>query len=274
MMLHMKRLQKHPTTGIYRVRRRVPAELQEILGKRELIKTLRTKDPVVAASRFPKVDQELASILEEARRSIGSVSPEMAQLRVALRKASAAGIDVRKAIAEVGPDEEWAREAMLEELLEQSEDHWGAPQSRPRKGKEREVDVLLHGHAGARSRLPFTVGDLADLHIVETGRDLNDTDRHTRRYIARMRSYVAKFASVLALGDKTPVFDVVRDDALRWREMIVREGATRETIRGQLSYLKSIFETAIGARSLSMANPFDAVKLPRNAAASTPRKSI
>ena len=45
MVLSMSRPQLHPTSGVYRARKVVPAELRAIVGKRELIETLGTKDP-------------------------------------------------------------------------------------------------------------------------------------------------------------------------------------------------------------------------------------
>lgn len=41
----MVRPTKHPKSSVYRVRRAVPADLREVVGKRELIASLRTKDP-------------------------------------------------------------------------------------------------------------------------------------------------------------------------------------------------------------------------------------
>jgi hypothetical protein len=45
MVLSMSRPQPQPKTGAYRARKAVPAEFRPIVGKRELIETLGTKDP-------------------------------------------------------------------------------------------------------------------------------------------------------------------------------------------------------------------------------------
>lgn len=48
MPLAMSRPWKHPKTGIYWLRKRVPNELITLVGKREELRTLRTKDPALA----------------------------------------------------------------------------------------------------------------------------------------------------------------------------------------------------------------------------------
>ena len=48
----MARPWKHPKTGIYWLRRGVPAELRELVGKREEKLSLKTRDPS-AAKRLP-----------------------------------------------------------------------------------------------------------------------------------------------------------------------------------------------------------------------------
>ena len=43
---------KHPRTGVYYVRRAVPKDLREALGKVEYLKSLGTKDPSQAKKDF------------------------------------------------------------------------------------------------------------------------------------------------------------------------------------------------------------------------------
>lgn len=51
MVLGMARPRKHPKTGVYELRLRVPRRLQPLVGKREEKKSLKTKDPEVARVR-------------------------------------------------------------------------------------------------------------------------------------------------------------------------------------------------------------------------------
>lgn len=48
MTLAMARLWKHPKTGIDRLRKRVPDDLQKLVGKREEKQSLGTRDPAEA----------------------------------------------------------------------------------------------------------------------------------------------------------------------------------------------------------------------------------
>ncbi len=50
MVLRMARPQRHRKTGIYWFRMRVPDDLRTVLRKTEITRTLRTRDPVEAAS--------------------------------------------------------------------------------------------------------------------------------------------------------------------------------------------------------------------------------
>ncbi|MFD2649259.1 DUF6538 domain-containing protein [Devosia albogilva] len=52
MVLMMSRPWKHPKTGVYWLRRRVPADLQALVGRTEEKHTLGTKDPAEAKKRF------------------------------------------------------------------------------------------------------------------------------------------------------------------------------------------------------------------------------
>jgi integrase len=59
---------KHPRTGVYYLRRAVPKDIQEALGKTEYLKSLGTKDPLVAKKRFVDELQECEAVFDRARR--------------------------------------------------------------------------------------------------------------------------------------------------------------------------------------------------------------
>jgi len=64
MVMSMSRPSKHPKTGVYQLRRRVPADLVDLIGKNEVKRSLGTKDRNEAAIRHAKA---LADIDEEWR---------------------------------------------------------------------------------------------------------------------------------------------------------------------------------------------------------------
>ena len=51
MVLPMSRPIKHPKTGVYYLRKRIPADLVPSEGRAEIWKSLRTKDPAIAKER-------------------------------------------------------------------------------------------------------------------------------------------------------------------------------------------------------------------------------
>lgn len=74
MPLPMARPWKHPLTGIYWLRRRVPDALRPLLGKQEVRQTLGTRDPVEAKQRhadaLAKLERQWASL----RRGVGTLT--------------------------------------------------------------------------------------------------------------------------------------------------------------------------------------------------------
>jgi hypothetical protein len=59
MVLAMTRPRKHPRTGVYEFRKRVPDRLRPLVGKREVKRSLKTKDPAVARERHAAVAAEV-----------------------------------------------------------------------------------------------------------------------------------------------------------------------------------------------------------------------
>ena len=58
---------KHPKTGVYYLRRAVPIELREVIGKTEIKKSLGTKDPTLAKSLFARELAKSDALFANAR---------------------------------------------------------------------------------------------------------------------------------------------------------------------------------------------------------------
>ncbi len=58
---------KHPRTSVYYLRRAVPRDLQEALGKKEYLRSLGTKDPKEAKVRFAAAFEECEAVFARAR---------------------------------------------------------------------------------------------------------------------------------------------------------------------------------------------------------------
>ena len=63
----MSRPQKHPRTGVYWCRKALPQALRAVVGKREITRSLRPKDPSEARKLFPEVARQIDAELEKAR---------------------------------------------------------------------------------------------------------------------------------------------------------------------------------------------------------------
>jgi integrase len=68
MVLQMPRPFKKPETGVYYFRRIVPDDLRGLVGKTEVRRSLKTKDPRTAARRFGEVARKVDAEWEELRR--------------------------------------------------------------------------------------------------------------------------------------------------------------------------------------------------------------
>jgi hypothetical protein len=96
MSLMMTRPYAHSKTGMYWLRKVVPADLRERVGKHELVRSLGTKNPKEARRRAPTVLAQFDAILTAAR--VGSE-------RLTLKDVTAlAGEWYRTAVAEWGDD--------------------------------------------------------------------------------------------------------------------------------------------------------------------------
>ena len=98
MVLPMSRPQKHPKTGVYYFREKVPADLRSAFGKVEVSRTLGTKDPAEAKVRHAEEKRKQALVWQSMRAKPGPLSHKVI---VAL-----AGKDYRD-LVEMVEDEPW-----------------------------------------------------------------------------------------------------------------------------------------------------------------------
>jgi len=74
MVLSMTRPQRRKD-GTYYARKGVPADLRTVVGKRELIESLRTKDAKEALCLFPEVIAKFDATLAAARAQLSGQAP-------------------------------------------------------------------------------------------------------------------------------------------------------------------------------------------------------
>lgn len=155
MVLSMARPFKHPKTGVYWFRRAVPKDLREVLGKREEVRTLRTKDPTEART----LHAIIAAEVEKHWKALRSPAEALTQKQVI----ALAGVFYLELTTELSDEpgsptvwEHWLRierQARDAGKLEQ----WLGP----------EVDKLLARHglnidAGSRGRLLVAISEASE----------------------------------------------------------------------------------------------------------------
>lgn len=65
-------VQRHRKTGMFWVRRVVPPELRPFIGKREITRTLGTKDAREMKRRYPRAMADVEEVLDKARQQLNA----------------------------------------------------------------------------------------------------------------------------------------------------------------------------------------------------------
>jgi hypothetical protein len=124
MTLPMARPQKHPHSGVYWLRKRVPDDLRQLVGKREEKRSLGTRNPEEAKRRHAEVLSEIEAQWANLRRGARSLTPEEIESVAALlcsyyvaRFGNRGADNVRVALESQGGDTLWSK-GNLAELLE------------------------------------------------------------------------------------------------------------------------------------------------------------
>lgn len=80
MVLRMARATRHPKTGVYQFRKRVPADVRRLVGGPPVVKaTLTTKDPAKAAEAFRVRDLEFEASWAEIQKGIQDLDHEQVE---------------------------------------------------------------------------------------------------------------------------------------------------------------------------------------------------
>lgn len=135
MVLRMASPTRHPDTGFYYFRRRVPADLVEIVGKKEVKSSLGTKDPEVAKRRFADEWQRVELEWAQLRRE-----PEAVPLKTII---ALAGDAYRQLVNAV--DDEPGEVSVWNALLDRNEREMTAQRKERWYGPTADELLLKHG---------------------------------------------------------------------------------------------------------------------------------
>src|SRR6185437_14281804 len=103
MVLGMSRPWKHPKTGVYWFRKAVPKPMRKAVGRGEVRRSLRTKDPREAALRFTEMAAKVAAEWEALRRG-----PQPLTLKEAVALAGEAYSDFQVLEDDPGEAAKWS----------------------------------------------------------------------------------------------------------------------------------------------------------------------
>lgn len=175
---------KHPKTGVYWLRLRVPADLQAAVGKKEIKRSLKTKDPAAAKARFPAVYGQLQDEWRRLREGPVTLSPrEISGL---------AGEHYRKAVAQGGQAHDASVWATLAEAPERGSKgpaaaaRWWGPTA-----DELAAKAGLLPDEDSRWRLALSLYE-ADLKVAEVNRRAAEGDFSPDPNLARFAPMPAK----------------------------------------------------------------------------------
>ncbi|GJE19487.1 DUF6538 domain-containing protein [Methylobacterium marchantiae] len=217
----MARPWKHPKTGVYYLRRRVPQDLIELVGRTHEKKSLGTKDPAQARA----LQYAAASKLEERWANLrNGVQPLTAKQVSAL-----AGDIYRAKVAEhsdePGPAEHWRRLIGADRVLQELRDRFqpapstphpteaktGQPDLRGRFEKKPSALRLAAGWTEADAVVDIRVGATVDEFLASKGFVVSEEDR---RRIVLAAGEAARMAHETLLrnaqGDYTPDANALR----------------------------------------------------------------
>ncbi len=234
-------------------KRRTPTDLHPVLGNRPVVRSLKTRDPKVAAVMAQRLDREHEALWASLR----SASPGLTfeQTRDAAR-ARLASLGLKPGEAKIRPDGWWS-------ILGSFEREHGHEfqEARHHEGDEgtdmfltpvnREMERQFEQGASPRAVL---LSDARNLYVAsakpeqrENPRFIRDTDR----------AYLLLKAAV---GD-LPVEFYTREHARQLRDKLTEGGAKTATVRRQLNPLVAIFSEAIREHGLTIPNHFKALKI-------------
>lgn len=277
-----KYLVKSPT-GWYSYRRRIPARLQNVLGKREFKQRLETKDETTALVRLGQVNTKACSELKAAEMLLGDTKPStsvetLAAAREFLlrenlhpdQKPTLPADHTDEQLEQFQKDrEDWLdRQQVFLDFYQDSqivEDGWT-----PKYKKDDPKDVwqasasIMSGQATASAEITWQEAVETYFPVNKQDKRRDPHDQH--KFETKTRNLFDKFASFIGGGD-TKLKDITRATARAYLDTY-RQGskpAKEGTIGRYSSQIGAVFNTARKEfMDATIANPFEGL---RNSAA-------
>lgn len=249
MLIAMHYLHRDRKTDNYVYRRSIPGDLRHVLGRREINKSLGTKDQHLALQRHAVVHREVQKLLNDARKK----NSPTAQYNVAAEFLREKGFNPELGLYDpkLHEIEKDLRVDYLEDLHHRDPSNRDEPEL-VREEDRPKVNLLIHGE-DATTVCP-TLEEALEKFVVERGRGGDKLQRDKRWRDFHHRS-IHLLGTVLKDGVHTQLDKVGREDAIRWRDMMVETFAP-ETVKKHYVTIKALFSTMFDVLEINQRNPF------------------
>jgi site-specific recombinase XerD len=260
MSLQVPRPFKKPETGVYYYRRTVPDDLKSLVGKGEIRRTLRTKDPKLAARRFAEVAREVEAEWAELRRRPHESDNKVAAAFIssladpdATRNeimATAYGVVDER---DIDPDQVADQKALRRTLERAGLASWlgsftgDAKPRRPSTELIEAVEGVLLGQPTPSSQSSLTLTAILEGWWTEA--------KAAGRKPSTYESYRNTIANLTGFLGHDDAGRVTAEDVVRFKDHRLAKGISAKTVKdSDLAALKTVFGWAVGNRKLG-SNP-------------------
>ncbi len=199
MVLAMARPYKHPKTGVYYFRRRIPTDLVGHLGRSLEKRSLGTKDPSEARVRFAAVSAEVEALWQGARESLATRAPEPVMRRLTHKEVHAIAGEVYRSVVGRHEDDPAPQAAWQREL---TSDRWMRPPKERPPGTPPIPASILFGHNShaPRRAMPYLMPILRTIGVEPDGPSKDLLVQATAAALEQAHGHLAR----LAAGDYSP----------------------------------------------------------------------
>lgn len=245
----------------FRYRRRVPAELHPILGKKELIASLGSSRSEALAS-YPRIHTQFEQELEVARKTLqktGRLPPkselsERERYELLIERLREMGIE--NPLAPAQSEEEWeARDIIAENIATKYPED---PDSgRPVISDKHDAALIRALKIGLPQKPSPSFDDAVKLYKADK---IKGSEREIKKNTQRLDRIVSRFKA--GLGYSPQVDQLTRADARKVRDYFLSlKSLQPASVKRELNVIKAIINHAITEFDLTCTNPFKKLEI-------------
>jgi integrase len=243
-------------TGAFRYRRRVPANVRQIIGKTEIVQSLQTRETRLLPMRYAEVHAEVERLFEQARTE-GGVTNDVI-FEAALRSLRARGLPTLES------DKQWSNEDRSEAVdvvlsqagyqdIEELEEAFSTTSDKATRHGLLQVSTEIAIVQGSATRPRPNLSHCLRLLLQDRARRKSDLNRRDWINYERERKRIIADL-VKQIGDKE-ITDIRRADARVFQKHLEANYAPA-SVRKQLTFVRSLIDFGLQEFELVGINPF------------------